>query len=86
MVNEYKIWDRISPINGVQASHFLNDPFFKQSQSDIILIINNGSVQNIERKDILASIYGIDENLPLREFMLQVEVKQAVTESQSYGN
>ena len=66
----YELWDRVSTINGVEASHFLNNPPFKNYDGDIILIYaENGKVSNVECKDILATIYNIDATLPLDEFM-----------------
>lgn len=66
----YELWDRESSINGVEASHFLNNPPFKDYNGDIILIYGeNGKVANVECKDILASVYDIDSTLPLNDFM-----------------
>lgn len=66
----YKLWNRTDSINGVQASHFLNQNPFKSYTGDIILIFaDNGKVSNVECKDILASIYGLDKNLSLDAFM-----------------
>ena len=66
----YKLWNRQETINGVAPSHFLNQEPFKNYSGDIILIIaDNGKVSNVECKDILASVYGINKYLPLNEFM-----------------
>ena len=68
---QYKLWDRTSNINGVAPSHFLKQPTFKNYTGDIILIYaDNGKVLQVERKDILAKVYGIDINLGLDAFML----------------
>ena len=67
---KYKLWNRVEMINGVAPSHFLNQQPFKDYKGDIILIYaDNGRVSNVECKDILASVYGIDKTLPLDEFM-----------------
>jgi hypothetical protein len=69
-MKKYQLWDRVSPINNVQASHFLNQEPFKSEMGDIILIYgDNNRVSNVECKSILASHYDIDVNLPLDEFM-----------------
>ena len=69
-MKQYQLWDKVSPINNVQASHFLNQEPFKSETGDIILISgDNNRVSAVECKSILASHYGIDENLPLDEFM-----------------
>ena len=66
----YKLWDRKEIINGVEASHFLNQPPFKNYSGDIILIYSeSGKVTNVECKDILASIYNLDKTLDLDSFM-----------------
>ncbi len=67
---KYKLWNRVEMINGVAPSHFLNQRPFKNYSGDIILIYaDNGKVSNVECKDILANVHGIDKNLPLDEFM-----------------
>lgn len=68
---QYKIWNRTDNINGVDPSHFLNQPTFKNYNGDIILIYgDNGRVSQVERKDILAKVYDININLGLDIFML----------------
>lgn len=70
----YKLWDKKTPINGVEASYFLNKEPFKNYNGDIILIFaENGNVSNVESKEVLATIYNIDVNLPLEEFMKAYE-------------
>lgn len=67
---KYKLWNRVDSINGVAASHFLNQTPFKNYNGDIILIYGeSGKVSNIECKDILAKHYNIDRTLPLNSFM-----------------
>lgn len=69
-MKKYILWDRVSPINNVEASYFLSKEPFKSETESIILIYGaNERVSNVECKSILASVYGIDENLPLDEFM-----------------
>ena len=66
----YELWDKKSKINGVAASHFLNEQPFKNYNGDIILIYgDNNKVSNVECKDILATIYGIDASLNIDDFM-----------------
>lgn len=76
-MKQYNLWDKISPINGVNAAHFLNQPPFKGYNGDIILIYaDDGTrVTNVECKDILAEVYGISAALPLNEFMSQYFAK-----------
>ena len=66
----YKVWNRVEEINGVSAEHFLNSEPFKSCKHDIILIYNeSGRVTQVECKDILAQVYGIDKNLYIDAFM-----------------
>ena len=70
-MKQYKVWNREDSINGVSASHFLEKQPFKNYTGDIILIYSpSGRVTNIECKDILASIYDIDQTLPIDTFMM----------------
>ena len=70
----YSLWNRIDTINGIEASYFLEQKPFKDYEGDIILIYaDNGKVSQVECKDILASVYGIDKTLSLDEFMLEYE-------------
>ena len=70
----YSLWNRKDTINGIEARHFLEQNPFKDYEGDIILIYaDNGKVSQIECKDILASVYGIDKTLSLDEFMAQYE-------------
>ena len=70
----YKLWDKKTPINGVEANYFLNKQSFKNYDGDIILIYaENGSVSNVESKEVLALVYNINVNLLLDEFMVAYE-------------
>ena len=66
----YKLWNRVDPVNGKEASYFLDKMPFKNYDGDIILIYSeSGKVSQIECKDILAKVYGIDKKLSLNAFM-----------------
>lgn len=70
-MKQYKLWDKKSNINGVNAGHFLSQAPFKGYDGDIILIYADDgvTVTNVECKDILAQLTGFDRNMPLDEFM-----------------
>lgn len=71
----YALWNRIDKINGKDASHLLTKAPFKNYTGDIILIYaDNGKVAQVESKEVLAKIYGIDVNLPLDTFMSRYAV------------
>ena len=68
----YKVWNKTSSINGLEPQHFLSKPPFKNYEGDIILIYcEDDKVSQIECKDILSKLYGIDKTLSLDEFMTQ---------------
>ena len=70
----YSLWNRKDTINEKKASYFLEQRPFKDYEGDIILIYaDSGKVSQVECKDILASVYGIDKALSLDEFMAQYE-------------
>ena len=77
-MKKYDVWDKKSEINNVPATHFLNQNPFKSYAGDIILIYaeNGVIVTNVECKDILAQVFGIDRNLPIDTFMEQYFAKQ----------
>lgn len=69
-MKNYSLWNRQDNINGVEPNHFLNQEPFKNYGGDIILIYaDNGKVSNVECKDILASVYGLDVSLDIDSFM-----------------
>ena len=72
----YKLWNRIDTINGIEASYFLEQKPFKDYEGDIILIYGvDDKISQVECKDILASVYVIDKALSLDEFMTQYFAK-----------
>ena len=72
----YKVWNKTSSINGLEPQHFLSKPPFKNYEGDIILIYGeDDKVSQVDCKDILASVYGIDKTLSLDEFMTQYFAK-----------
>ena len=78
----YKLWNRIDTINGIEASYFLEQKPFKDYEGDIILIYGvDDKISQVECKDILASVYGIDKTLSLDEFMTQYFEKLTTIET-----
>ena len=72
----YKVWNKISSINGLEPQHFLSKPPFENYEGDIILIYGeDDKVSQVECKDILAKVYCIDNTLSLDEFMTQYFAK-----------
>ena len=78
----YSLWNRKDTINGKEASYFLEQKPFKYYEGDIILMYaDSGKVSQVECKDILASVYGIDKTLSLDEFMTQYFEKLTTIET-----
>ena len=78
----YSLWNRKDTINGKDAKYFLEQKPFKYYEGDIILIYGeNDKISQVECKDILASVYGIDKTLSLDEFMAQYFEKLTTTET-----
>ena len=72
----YSLWNKKDTINGKEASYFLEQKPFKDYKGDIILIYCvDDKISQVECKDILASVYGIDKTLSLDEFMTQYFAK-----------
>ena len=72
----YSLWNKKDTINGKDASYFLEQKPFKDYEGDIILIYGeNDKISQVECKDILASVYGIDKTLSLDEFMTKYFAK-----------
>ena len=72
----YKLWNRTDTINGIEASYFLDNKPFKDYEGDIILIYSeDDKISQVECKDILAKVYGIDKTLSIDEFMTQYFAK-----------
>ena len=78
----YSLWNRKDTINGKEASYFLEQKPFKDYEGDIILIYGkDDKVSQVECKDILAKVYGIDNTLSLDEFMTQYFEKLTTIET-----
>jgi hypothetical protein len=69
----WSVWDKQTDINGFSAEWFLNRHKFLQNEETIFIKMVNGRVTQVEGKNILASVYGIDPNLPNDEFIAEYE-------------
>ena len=69
----WSIWDKQSEINGFSAEWFLNRHKHLANEETIYLKTVNGRVTQVEGKGVLASVYGIDPNLPDDEFIAEYE-------------
>ena len=69
----WSVWDKQTDINGFSAEWFLDRNKFLQNEETIFIKTVNGRVTQVEGKSILASVYGIDPNLPNDEFIAEYE-------------
>ena len=69
----WSIWNKHTDINGMPAEVFLGRHQFLQKEETIFLKTINGRVTNVEGKNILASVYGIDATLDNEAFIVEYE-------------
>lgn len=69
----WSVWDKQTDINGFSAEDFLARNKHLQNEETIFIKTVNGRVTQVEGKNILASVYGIDPNLPNDEFIAEYE-------------
>lgn len=69
----WTIWDKQTEINGFSAEWFLNRHKHLTNEETIYIKTVNGRVTQVEGKDTLASVYGIDPALPDEEFIAEYE-------------
>ena len=69
----WSIWDKRTEINGFSAEDFLVRNKHLQNEVTIFLKTVNGRVIQVEGKSILASVYGINPNLPNYQFIAEYE-------------
>lgn len=74
----WSIWDKHTEINGFSAEWFLNRHKHLANEETIYLKTVNGRVTQVEGKNILASVYGIDPTLDDEAFIAAYE--QAIAE------
>lgn len=69
----WSVWDKQTDINGFSADWFLNRHKPLMKEETIFIKTVNGRVTQVEGKNILASVYGINPNLPNYEFIEEYE-------------
>ena len=78
----WTIWDKKSKINGFSAEWFLNRHKHLANEETIFIKTIDGKVTNVEGKNILAKVFGIDYNLPDEEFIAEYEKAIAEPEAE----
>lgn len=69
----WSVWDKQTDINGFSAEGFLARNKHLQNEETIFIKTVNGRATQVEGKNILASVYGIDATLPNDEFIAEYE-------------
>lgn len=72
----WTVWNKTDEINGFSAESFLARNKHLQNEETIFIKTVDGSVTQVEGKNILASVYGIDPTLDDEEF---IAVYEAIT-------
>ena len=82
----WEIWDKQTPINGVSAERFLTNNKNLVNEETIFIKYVNGRAVQVEGKNILASVYGIDPTLDNEAFIeayeRAIEPTEAVEENE----
>lgn len=69
----WTIWDKQSDINGGSAEEFLKNNQHLTNETTIFLKSIGGRVSQVEGKNILAAVYGVDASLNDDEFIATYE-------------
>lgn len=69
----WSIWNKKTEINGFSAEAFLARNKHLANEETIYIKTVNDKVTQVEGKNILASVYGIDATLPDEEFIAAYE-------------
>ena len=69
----WSVWDKKTEINGYSVERVLKNFNHLANEETIFIKTVNGRVTQVEGKGILASVYGIDPNLPNDEFIAEYE-------------
>lgn len=69
----WTVWDKQSDINGFSADWFLNRHEYLKSEETIFIKTVDGRITTVVGKNTIATIYGIDVNLPNDAFIAEFE-------------
>lgn len=78
----WEIWNKKDPINGGTAEGFLKNNKHLANEETIFIKYVNGRAVQVEGKNILASVYGIDPTLDNEAFIQAYEQAIAVEEAE----
>lgn len=69
----WDVWDKKTPINGMSAERYLARHANQAKEDTIFIKYVNGRAVQVEGKNILASVYGIDPTLDNEAFIAAYE-------------
>jgi len=69
----WSVWDKTTDINGFSASDFLARNKHLANEETIYIKTVGGRITQVEGKNILAAVYGIDATLNDEEFIAEYE-------------
>ena len=69
----WSVWDQKSEINDFSVENFIARHKHLQNEEIIFIKTMDGEVSQVEGKNTLASVYGIDKTLPNDEFIAEYE-------------
>lgn len=69
----FEVWDKKSEINGFSATETLKRNQHLKNEETIFIKKENGRITQIEGKNILAKVYGIDVALDNADFIAEYE-------------
>jgi hypothetical protein len=69
----WEIWDKQTDINGMSAERFLANNKHLANEETIFIKYVNGRATQVEGKNVLASVYGIDPTLDNQAFIEEYE-------------
>lgn len=67
------VWDKQTDINGFSVKEFIERHKHLQNEETIFIKTVNSRVTQVEGKNILAKVYGIDASLPNEDFIAEYE-------------
>lgn len=63
----YKIWNKIDKINGVDAEHFINNLAIRETDGVFLIVDDNDNVSAVEIDRIIKNVYKLDSSLTTDE-------------------
>ena len=83
----WEIWDKTTPINGKSAERVMERHNHLATEETILIKYVNGRAVQVEGKNILASVYGLDPTLSNEAFIeayeRAIEPTEAVEEEET---